>query len=87
MGTAMRHYHVLMGLTGGCMPNSNAMFTSRRAAEIYAAALANEAVNAGDTVSGSAKSGYYSIGDSECIEINDCYEDDCSEDDSEYPNY
>lgn len=82
----MRHYHVLMGLTGGYMPNSNAMFTNRREAESYAASLASEAREAGDTVSGSAKSGYYSIGDSECIEINDCYED-CSEDDSEYPNY
>lgn len=83
----MRHYHVLMGLSGGYMPNTNDMFSSRRAAESYAASLASEARESGEHVSGSAKSGYYSVGDTECIEINDCYEDGCSEDDSEYPNY
>lgn len=55
----MGHYHVVEN-TPGCMPdNDPACFRSRKAAERYAASLAEELRESGCRVSGSARNGGY----------------------------
>jgi hypothetical protein len=61
------------------MPNSNDVFKTKRGAEQSAAWAASEAREQGYKVSGSARSGYYSVGEHECIEITECSEPDCLE--------
>lgn len=74
-----RHYHVLFGLQGGYMPESNEMFTTIREAERYAAALAQDWREQGERVKGNAQSGLYLVGDWWLIEITTCYEEECIE--------
>ncbi len=77
---AKTHYHVLCGLTGGYMPNSNEVYRTRRDAEAGARWLA-ESFRDGETkVRGSASAGYYECGKWEYIEINPCTETDCETD-------
>jgi hypothetical protein len=71
------HYHVLQGLAGCYMPNDNAVFRTVREARSCAAEYARTARDDGYTVSGSARSGYYAVGDAECIEVTECTEADC----------
>jgi hypothetical protein len=75
-----KHYHVLVGLAGLYMPNSNTVCRTRREAESNAAWWAREAREQGDKVTGSAKTGYYSVGEHECIEITECDISECLED-------
>ena len=75
----MRHYHVLQGLQGGYMPDSNNYHTSRRSAEADARWLARDARDSEYEVRGSAKAGLYTIGDNLMIEITECDEPDCGE--------
>ncbi len=82
----MRHYHVLVGLSGGYMPNQNlGPFTSKRQAERVAAEIARIFRDQGLEVRGSAAAGYYSVGDFGCeyIEITRCFEPECLEDNEE----
>lgn len=72
-----KHYHVLQGLQGLYMPNCNDVFSSKGEAQRYAAELAADARDQEYKVSGSARSGYYTIGEHECIEITECCESDC----------
>ena len=78
-----KHYHVLCGLRGMYMPNSNAAHATRKAAERDAAWCADDRRNDGETVTGSARSGYYTVGEYECIEITTCDTADCVGDDNE----
>lgn len=76
------HYHVLCGMTGGYMPNSNYYAATRKDAEASARELAANARSDEYTcVTGSASSGWYDVGKNEYIEIMKCFEDDCSEED------
>lgn len=82
---ARRHYHVLCGMPG-YMPDDNMAHTSRRAAEAEAAELARQCRDDGLRVTGSARDGYdvsdpASLAYSGYIEITDCYEDDCYNED------
>lgn len=71
-----KHYHVLQGLAGLYMPNTNDVFKSRREAEKSSAWNASNARKEGYKVTGSARAGYYSVGEHECIEITECTEPD-----------
>ena len=76
-----KHYHVLFGLRGGYMPDSNEVFTNKREAERYAAWLAEDSRNQGHKVEGSAKSGLYLVGEHLMIEVTGwCIDDECLED-------
>ena len=75
------HYHVLSGLTGGYMPNTNEMCATRKEAEASARWLAQSMRDQDIKVSGSASAGWYDCGKWEYIEITKCSEPDCSEDD------
>ncbi len=76
-----KHYHVLFGLQGCYMPDSNEVFTSKAEARRYAAWLAKDAREAGYKVVGSAKAGLYLVGEHHMIEISGwCIEDECLED-------
>lgn len=80
---ARKHYHVLSGLTGGYLPNTNDVYTSRKAAQSGAAWLAasyrdTEAYVFAE-VTGSAKAGWYDVGRNEYIAITECVEEDCLE--------
>lgn len=77
--SAVKHYHVLFGLSGGYLPSDNAVFRTLREARSYAADLAREIREyEGKKVVGSARLGYYDVGDYEYIEITDpCYEPEC----------
>ena len=75
---ARKHYHVLCGLRGMYMPNSNDVHATRKGAESGAAWLAETYRDDGETrVTGSARHGYYTVGDNECIEITVCDAADC----------
>ncbi len=78
---AKRHYHVLVGLAGMYMPNDNTVCRTRREAEACARDTAARFRDDGDRVSGSARAGYYTVGESECIEITDCDTAACLDDD------
>lgn len=72
-----RHYHVLCGLRGCYMPNSNNVHRTRRDAERDAAWCADDRRGYGDKVTGSARQGYYEVGEGECIEITTCTDATC----------
>ena len=73
----MKHYHVLQGLSGGYMPNTNEacrMLTQAREVAKWWAGVRREE---GDKVYGSARIGWYDVGEHEHILITSpCY-DDC----------
>lgn len=73
----MRHYHVLCGLRGCYMPDDNSVYATRKDAERSAVWLAKNAREEGERVTGSAKSGYYTVGEHNCIEITEC-DSDCN---------
>lgn len=75
-----QHYHVLQGLAGLYTPNDNVVCRTRREAESCASFSARQARDDGYTVRGSAADSYYSVGESECIEITCCTEADCLSD-------
>lgn len=76
------HYHVLSGLTGGYLPNTNDYCKTRRDAEASARWLAEGLRFDGIQISGSASAGWYDVRNGrEYIEITKCSEADCSEDD------
>ena len=62
------------------MPDTNEVHVSRKDAEAGARWHAAEARDNGEHVSGSARAGYYRIGDHECIEISECDEPECLSD-------
>jgi hypothetical protein len=71
------HYHVLFGLHGLYLPDTNVAFTNRRLAEQYAAELASkEAGETGEQKTGSARKGFLKIGNY-CVEIAACSVADC----------
>jgi hypothetical protein len=74
------HFHVLVGLCGLFMPHENRVFATRIEAEEAAREIAVEYRDQGDEVTGSAKSGYFTVGENECIEISECTESDCLRD-------
>lgn len=86
----MKHYHVLCGLRGMYMPDINDVYRSKRAALSGAAWWANSYREDGCEVTGSAKRGWYHVryeGNEtahHCIEVTDCYDRDCPDDDSDY---
>lgn len=87
MGKCKKHYHVLVGLLGGYLPNQNlGPFRNKRYAEQSAVELARLFRDQGLKVRGNAKAGYYLVGDfgEEYIEITRCYEKECLEDEEEY---
>jgi hypothetical protein len=73
---AKKHYHVLCGLKGLYMPDSNDICTSRRQAERFAAEGARHARDCGDKVTGSAREGY-SLGEHNALWIQECTIKDC----------
>jgi hypothetical protein len=75
-----QHYHVISGLQGGYMPNSNDLFDRLSDARAYAISRANDARDNEDTVRGNARDGFYTIGEWEYIEITSC-NDDCEQED------
>jgi hypothetical protein len=85
----VKHYHVIEGMNGGYMPDSGSYATSRRSAEMSAAWSANNARNDGYAVTGSARKGWYDVMPEDSdphtlgnyIEIAECFESECSEDD------
>jgi hypothetical protein len=72
-----KHFHVLAGLEGMYMPNENRVYETRREAEGGARSLAQMHREEGERVTGSARSGYYTVGDHHSIEITDCDQADC----------
>lgn len=72
-----RHWHVLSGLQGCYMPNSNYAHRTLKEAEADAADQAEYARDEEYRVEGSARSRWYSVGEHQCIQIVDCYEADC----------
>lgn len=74
-----KHYHVLSGLTGGYIPNTNDYCKTRRDAEASARWLAQRMRDDEIKVSGSASAGWYDCGEYEYIEITSCTEPDCTE--------
>jgi hypothetical protein len=78
--SARRHFHVLVGLSGMYMPNENHVYLTRREAEGGARLIADRFRDDGERVTGSARSGYYAVGESECIEITDCDRAECLRD-------
>ncbi len=70
-----KHYHVMAG-TVGCLPEGNELFTSRRAAEQYAASEARDYRDAGYVVTGSAANGY-SIDPINYIQVESCSDRMC----------
>jgi hypothetical protein len=74
---ARRHFHVLVGLSGMYMPNENHVYLTRKEAEEGARWLADQFRDDGERVTGSARSGFYAIGDRESIEITACDEAAC----------
>jgi hypothetical protein len=77
-----KHYHVLVGLCGLYMPDSNVVFTSKREAQSYARDEAERARDDGERVRKipHAGHGYYQVGDSHCIEVADCDQPECLSD-------
>jgi len=82
MAKKCNHYHVFSGLTGGYLPNLNEVHTSKRSAQSSASWLADQSRFDDIEVSGSAKAGWYDIGEHEYIEVTACQESDCES--SEY---
>lgn len=74
---ARQHYHVVSGLSGGYIPNTVETYTSRRDAEQGAIWHANNCREQELKVRGSASAGFYTVGDYEYIEINDCSDAAC----------
>jgi hypothetical protein len=74
------HFHVLTGLAGGYMPNDNHVYSTRAEAEDAAHDLAEEFREQGETVSGSAKDGFFTVGKNEYIEVVDCGRAECLRD-------
>ena len=76
-------YAVMIGLQGLYMPNNVSHFRTRKDAESSARWWAETFREDGEKVSGSARAGYYEVGEHECIEISEIgYEDfetTCSE--------
>jgi hypothetical protein len=72
-----RHFHVLVGLCGLYMPDDNVVCETRKEAEDAARSIAKQYRDDGERVSGSAKSGYYTVGENHCIEIADCDDAQC----------
>lgn len=71
------HFHVLVGLCGLYLPDDNRLFTSRKEAERAARAIVDEFRDEGEVVTGSARAGYWHVGDRYCVEITDCDEASC----------
>ena len=74
------HFHVLVGLCGLFMPNENRVLATHSEAEKAAREIADEYRDQGEEVTGSAKSGYFTVGANQCIEISECTESDCLRD-------
>lgn len=88
-----KHYHVLCGMGGGYMPNTNDLCSTKRSAEDTAKWHADQwreeawhAAECGEklTIRGNKREGYVISSDSpydlgHYIEIVECCEEDCSE--------
>ena len=74
---ARNHYHVLQGLRGCYMPNTNDVYRTKREAQSGAAWWAENARDEGERVVGSARSGFYEVGDHCSIEVTDCDSEMC----------
>ncbi len=72
-----KHFHVLAGLRGLYMPDENRVYETRKEAEAGARSLAKMYRDEGERVRGSAKSGFYSVGENQSIEIAACDAEDC----------
>jgi hypothetical protein len=80
MASPATHFHLLVGLCGLYMPDENHVYESRKEAEDGARELVKQFRDDGETVTGSARAGYYQVGESYCIEITGCDEADCLRD-------
>ena len=80
-----KHYHVISGLSGGYLPNSNEIYTSKRAALAGARWHIEQIRDMGEKVRGSAKYGYWESRESESlpgvywdyVEVTGPCQDDC----------
>jgi hypothetical protein len=83
----MRHYHTLMGMEGGYLPDAIFTHTSKRNAEASMSWDIRMARDDGWRVSGSIASGHVwlerpgasSMSLREYVELITCFEDDCGE--------
>jgi hypothetical protein len=77
-----KHYHVLVGMCGLYMPDSNVVFERLRDAQRYARDEADAAREQGDRVRKvpGVGHGYYTIGSNYCIEVTDCDQPECLHD-------
>lgn len=77
------HWHVLVGLRGCYMPDTNDVYRTRRDAERGARWWAEQCRDDGETkVRGSARAGYYTVGEHNQIEVVHCTVDGCMEGES-----
>lgn len=78
MGKGKKHYHVLSGLGGGYMPNSNEVYETKAQAIQGAKEMKGIFQNDPETkVRG--RGGYYAVDDNTYIEVTECHENDCLE--------
>jgi hypothetical protein len=80
MASPATHFHMLVGLCGLYMPDENHVYVSRKEAEDGARELARQFRDDGERVTGSARAGYYQVGDNYCIEITGCDDAECLRD-------
>jgi len=64
---APHHYHVIAGLSGGYLPNSNEVYQTKREALAGARFHLDGYREAGEKVRGSAKAGYWQARKSESL--------------------
>jgi hypothetical protein len=81
---ARTHYHVFSGLQGGYLPNTNDVYTSKRAALAAGAEMAREYRENGEKVRGGA--GYWEAREGmfpgemyDYISVEACCETDCAD--------
>lgn len=62
-----KHYHVIAGLAGGYLPNTNDVFTTKRDATRYALDLIERYRDDGERVVGNARTGYWAARESAAV--------------------
>ena len=73
----MLHYHVMAGLRGCYMPDSNERFDTLQEATDYAATEAAEWSEAHEKPVTKHSDLFYSIGDAHCVYVDGCDQEDC----------
>ena len=83
----MKHYHVIAGLAGGYLPNTNDMYPTKRDALQGAMWHVEQYLDSGEKVRGSQRSGFWMARESESlpgtfwdyIEVSGPCRDECEE--------